>query len=234
MIEEQGFNSVIRKVGGWGFILLVVCIFFYGAFYTVKWEKDAYITQKLDAYNNTVNVTAYHYELNDYVPIKNIGENKINSHWSLWNILIVCVALFIYQILTGGQKVPSLLPASYMKNLLKKEFEQRKGWDVDEYTVFETTYLQSRRFDQGESKPVKRIVYAEVKYNQKAGEQFGWKITSVIFDPYTAYEIDRIFMKELPEGFKPKCEICGQYPDEKVITPEGLEQLKRFGLMPKR
>jgi hypothetical protein len=134
----------------------------------------------------------------------------------------------------GGQKVPSLLPATYMKNLIKEEFSKRKRFDVDDFSVLETTYLQSRRFNNQESRYTKRIVFAEVKYNEKSGDQQNWRYTCMIFDPYTAYEIDRLFMNEIPDGFKPRCGNCGSFADERIITPEELEIMKKMGMMKSR
>jgi hypothetical protein len=228
-MEEKGVDNFIRRLGGWGFIIVVLIIAFYSTFYIVDWRKNIHTTPTLDEYNNTVNKTVYYYDTYDYVPVKVIGKNTINTHWSMWNVFVIVIVLFLYQLFAGGAKQSGLLPAEYMRKMIRKEMKNRN--DVEEYHVMDETYLQLRRYDSQEPKPIKRFVFAEVKLNNQSSVlNQGFNVWMYVFDPYTAYEIDRVSLEKIPEGFRPKCENCGDFPDERVITPEAFKLMKEMGM----
>jgi hypothetical protein len=208
------------------YIIVMLFLFFPK---TVKFVPNEHLVNVTDANTNkTVTVAALYYEREARVPIKTIGKNDENilkpDDLFIWLVLTI-----VFVVLLFNQDKGKLMTMDEIKKKAHLELSSRA--DVDHHVIMEQAFLIETQIDDANSVPTDWVVFCSAELNSKLGEMAGQYLLANYYNPYNGFKKNTIRMKEFPDGFRPRCEICGNFPNKKLITPEGWKHmLDQMGL----
>lgn len=222
----MNWKKLINSLGGWGGITLILFIFFFGSYFTVKWEVNEHLENRTNQETGLQEQSVMlYYARTDPVPIRNIGENNFN-HFGFEQVLFM-TAFAIGALLLSNMKDTSfnLKTADEHKAVLDKYL--KGNTEIKRYHIFHQTHLQNCQIDDNKPLPFRREIFVEVEFrDSEVTDEQGWKYFAYTFDPYSDGIKDIIELNDLPNS-QMKCPNCGSSPDFKVRTPDGLRELRK-------
>lgn len=214
----------------WYWIILII-IFLFGMFNSVKWESNIYYENSTDSYNRTIEVTNKHYSENDAVPVLLFRQNSIGSHLSPEkSVMLTVIVGILMLVMFRGQDTTMLKEEHKMKSFVKNYIKSHKPDDMKLIAIFPQTAIKREKIDDNKSVPILRDVYAQVYLGYSYGDLEGERYLAFRLNPFEE-KIEEILMLKEPPTSQIKCPNCGSEPDFKIITPEGMKILKeKFGI----
>lgn len=206
------------------YLLLIILFLF---------PKTAKIVHNEHMVNKTVdgvssNVPELYYSNIALVPVKAVGENNTNV-FQVQDLLVVIIGTLIFLVILFIQREGRLLTMEEVKTICRDSLKKRT--DINSFKIMEQAYLIEEQIDDGTKIFSSWILNYTAELSDKMGELGGNHIYAEAYDPYTGFKKNTYELKEMPAGLRPRCEICGNFPDKKIITPEGYKaMLDKMGL----
>jgi hypothetical protein len=205
-------------------VIFIIVLFIYLSIHTISWEKNEHIVETKDKYNNTMEETKLYYIGDDLVPVKNVGANRVGSHFGMAQVFGVMVIVGIYLFLQRREIDGEPIPEHEYKEHLQEQLSIRS--DIRKFKVYDETFLPKVEIDDSAGKEHKRYLFVEIKYKDDSPHEGETKLYGIAVNNYQKEVKEWLSMKYYPEGLSLRCHICGAFPDKKIITPTGYKELK--------
>lgn len=211
-----------------GAIVYSVLLLFFLLSLSVEWRKNEFLVNETNPDTNlTIEIAKQHYVKGDVVPVKVWGDNTINSHLSIDKSIFIVASFIVFIILSNKKKKDNqLIDEEVYRIWLEQKIKQNtkhKTVNVDKFTI-----LQMQQIDSEAPVPFRRQLFAEIETEE------GWNRLCYTVNPFEFIIYDSVKNEDEING-KLKCDVCGKYPDFKLMTPKYLEDIKqKYGLGMKR
>lgn len=188
---------------------------------SVKFVPNVY------SYNTTIgNVTTtntgVYYTNDSIVPVSAFHDNDQN-YITFDKALIILIVTIVYIFIMLQGKDGGIIPLWKIKLQFQEEVLSRK--DVDGLIVWDVGMPVFRTVDDGAKIHDSWVVWGDIKYSDTLGIWGGNRIQAFEYDAHTGEKKGEYWFHEFPTGNHWKCDVCGKFPDTKVISPDYIKKI---------
>lgn len=191
-------------------------------YFTVEFQENEHVVEIQDSNNATQEEAMLYYARGDTVPVKMIGDEK-GSFLSTTGVFFFIAILILYIVLFLKKPETGRYNIDQSKQMISDTLHSRI--DVDKYIILDTVYWQSRQMNDGQAVH-NRWCHAKVKFKDSMQTLSGWYFLAYRIDPNTNEIMEAIPLEDAPIGTHHRCDVCGKFPDVKVITTEEAKKLR--------